>query len=76
MCLFTDAITADVMDAAPGLKVIANVAVGYNNIDVPAARARGHRRHQHAGRADRGDRRPDVGADHGHHAARVAKAIG
>ena len=41
VCLMTDAITADVMDAAPGLKVIANVAVGYNNIDVPAATARG-----------------------------------
>jgi glyoxylate reductase len=41
VCLFTDAITADVMDAAPRLKVIANVAVGYNNIDVAAAAARG-----------------------------------
>jgi glyoxylate reductase len=41
ICLFTDAITADVMDAAPRLKVIATVAVGYNNIDVPAATARG-----------------------------------
>ena len=41
VCLLTDAMTADVMDAAPGLKVIANVAVGYNNIDVPAAQARG-----------------------------------
>jgi glyoxylate reductase len=41
VCLFTDAITADVMDAAPNLKVIANVAVGYNNIDVAAAHARG-----------------------------------
>ena len=41
VCLMTDAITADVMDAAPSLKVIANVAVGYNNIDVPAATARG-----------------------------------
>ena len=29
------------MDAAPRLKVIANVAVGYNNIDVAAATARG-----------------------------------
>src|SRR5258706_242797 len=28
-------------DAAPALKAIANVAVGYNNIDVPYARARG-----------------------------------
>ena len=41
LCLMTDAITADVMDAAPGLKVIANLAVGYNNIDVPAAQTRG-----------------------------------
>jgi glyoxylate reductase len=40
VCLLTDAMTADVMDAAPRLKVIANVAVGYNNIDVPAAHAR------------------------------------
>jgi glyoxylate reductase len=41
VCLLTDAITADVMDAGSHLKVISNVAVGYNNIDVPAARARG-----------------------------------
>jgi len=41
VCLLTDAMTPEVMDAAPGLKVIANVAVGYNNIDVPAATARG-----------------------------------
>jgi glyoxylate reductase len=39
--VFTDAVTADVIDAASHLKVIANIAVGYNNIDVPAARARG-----------------------------------
>jgi glyoxylate reductase len=41
VCLFTDAITGDVMNAASRLKVIANVAVGYNNIDVAAATARG-----------------------------------
>ena len=41
VCLLTDAMTPEVMEAAPGLKVIANVAVGYNNIDVPAATARG-----------------------------------
>ena len=41
VCLMTDIVTADVMEAAPDLKVIANVAVGYNNIDVPAAQARG-----------------------------------
>jgi glyoxylate reductase len=41
VCVLTDIFTADVMDAAPQLKVIANVAVGYNNIDVPAATDRG-----------------------------------
>jgi glyoxylate reductase len=41
VCLATDAMTAEALDAAPGLKVIANVAVGYNNIDVPAAHSRG-----------------------------------
>jgi glyoxylate reductase len=41
ICLMTDAMTAEVMDAGPELMVISNVAVGYNNIDVPAARARG-----------------------------------
>lgn len=41
VCLLTDTIDGAVMDAAgPGLKVIANYAVGYNNIDVPAASAR------------------------------------
>ncbi|HEX8031518.1 MAG TPA: NAD(P)-dependent oxidoreductase, partial [Vicinamibacterales bacterium] len=41
VCLLTDTIDAAVLDAAgPQLKVVANVAVGYNNIDVPACRAR------------------------------------
>jgi len=41
MCLLTDVIDADFLDAAgPQLKVVANVAVGYNNIDVKAATAR------------------------------------
>jgi len=40
--LLTDAVDAAVLDAAgPQLKVVANVAVGYNNIDVAACRARG-----------------------------------
>src|SRR5262249_24423893 len=39
--LLTDRIDRAVIDAAPKLKVIANVAVGYNNIDIPYARARG-----------------------------------
>jgi glyoxylate reductase len=39
--LLTDAVDRAVIDAAPTLKSIANVAVGYNNIDVPYARSRG-----------------------------------
>jgi glyoxylate reductase len=41
VCLLTDAIDRSVIDASPSLKVIANVAVGYNNIDVAHARSRG-----------------------------------
>ncbi|MCS7168777.1 MAG: D-glycerate dehydrogenase [Gemmatales bacterium] len=41
LCLLTDRIDAALMDAAPKLKVISNYAVGYNNIDVAAATARG-----------------------------------
>ena len=41
VCLITDTIDAEVLGGAPGLKVVANVAVGYNNIDVAAATARG-----------------------------------
>jgi len=38
----TDRVDAAVLDAAgPGLRVVANVAVGYDNVDVAAARARG-----------------------------------
>jgi len=43
VCLLTDRIDADVLDAgaADRLKVVANVAVGYDNVDVRAAAARG-----------------------------------
>jgi glyoxylate reductase len=41
VCLLTDVVDRMIIDAAPGLKAIANVAVGYNNIDVPYARSRG-----------------------------------
>jgi glyoxylate reductase len=41
LCLLTDRIDAALMDAAPGLKVISQCAVGYDNIDVAAATARG-----------------------------------
>src|SRR3954466_1115724 len=39
--VLTDRVDGDVMDAGPALKVVANIAVGYDNIDVPAARTRG-----------------------------------
>jgi glyoxylate reductase len=41
ICVLTDKIDGEVMDAAPALKVIANIAVGFDNIDIPAARDRG-----------------------------------
>ena len=41
LCLLTDRIDASLMDAAPGLKVISQCAVGYDNVDVDAATARG-----------------------------------
>jgi len=39
--LLTDAVDKPLIDAAPKLKIVANVAVGYNNIDIPYARSRG-----------------------------------
>ncbi len=41
VCLLTDAVDRSVIAAAASLKAIANVAVGYNNIDVPYAKSRG-----------------------------------
>jgi glyoxylate reductase len=41
ICLLTDRIDGSVVDAAPHLKVVANVAVGYDNIDAPALKSRG-----------------------------------
>jgi len=37
----SERIDAEVLDACPGLKICANMAVGYNNFDVPAMTARG-----------------------------------
>lgn len=39
--LLTDRIDADLMDRCPRLKVITQLAVGFNNIDIAAATARG-----------------------------------
>jgi glyoxylate reductase len=41
IAVLTDKIDGEIMDAGAALKVIANIAVGYDNIDVPAARQRG-----------------------------------
>ena len=39
--LLTDRVDAQLLDAAPRLKVVSNFAVGFNNVDVPACTARG-----------------------------------
>src|SRR5437867_3122469 len=41
ICHIISTIDEEVLASAPTLKVVANVAVGYNNIDVAAARRRG-----------------------------------
>lgn len=41
LCLLTDKIDSDLMDAAgPQIKIISNYAVGFDNIDIPAANKR------------------------------------
>ena len=42
VCFLYDRVDAELLDAAgPGLRVVANVAVGYDNVDLEAAAARG-----------------------------------
>ncbi len=41
VCLLTDTIDAEVIRGAPALKIIANYAVGFNNIDLSEATKRG-----------------------------------
>ena len=41
VCMLSDRIDRELLDSAPMLKVVANYAVGYDNIDVGAARKRG-----------------------------------
>ena len=41
VALLTDRIDSALLEAAPRLRVVSNFAVGFNNIDVPAATARG-----------------------------------
>jgi glyoxylate reductase len=41
LTLLTDVITPELLDREPQLKVVSNLAVGFDNVDVPAATARG-----------------------------------
>src|SRR4029079_12429558 len=41
ICLLTDRIDGSVIQTAPDLAIVANIAVGYDNIDVPSVKARG-----------------------------------
>jgi glyoxylate reductase len=41
VCLLTERITEDLLRVAPKLRIVANVAVGYDNIDVAACTKRG-----------------------------------
>ena len=41
LCLLTDRVDAELLAAAPRLRVVANMAVGYDNLDLPALAARG-----------------------------------
>jgi glyoxylate reductase len=41
LSMITDVVDPELLDRAPRLRMIANLGVGYNNIDVPAATARG-----------------------------------
>jgi len=41
ICLLTEKVDRELLDAAgPNLRIVANVAVGYDNIDVPACTER------------------------------------
>lgn len=41
ICVLTDRVDEALLDAAPGLQIVANIAVGYDNIDVPATARHG-----------------------------------
>ncbi|WP_134703984.1 D-glycerate dehydrogenase [Ammoniphilus sp. YIM 78166] len=41
LCLLTESIDANLLKKSPRLKIISNMAVGYNNIDVSTAKAQG-----------------------------------
>ena len=40
LCLLTEKVDEELLDGAPSLRIVANMAVGYDNIDVPACTER------------------------------------
>ena len=62
LSLLVDRVDAELLDAAPKLRAVANYAIGFDNIDLEAATAREHPGRQHARRPDRRDGRPRLGA--------------
>ncbi len=41
LCMLTERIDGELLDAAPNLRIVANLAVGFDNVDVAAATERG-----------------------------------
>ena len=41
LCLLTERVDAELLDSAPNLKVVSNMAVGFDNIDVAECTKRG-----------------------------------
>jgi glyoxylate reductase len=41
LCMLTERVDAELLDAAPNLRIVANLAVGFDNVDVAAATERG-----------------------------------
>ncbi len=61
--LLTNQVDEAFLAAAPKLKIVANVAVGYNNIDLDACAPPRRARVEHPGGARRRHGRPGDGAD-------------
>ena len=66
LCILTDFIDREVLERADQAKIIANYAVGFNNIDLEEATTAGHCHHQHSRRSYRRDRRSGLVASDGY----------
>ena len=69
MALLTDTFDREVLEAASKLKIIANFAVGFNNIDLGAATRSGYPRHKHSRCIDGHHGRFCMGIAHGRRTA-------